>query len=949
MTSGRNSGYGSGRADRQNSGPGSEEHIDAIVVGAGIAGSLVAKRLGERGWRVLVVEAGLGDGDQGHERAVDLDRYRSAPAKVPGAAIARNPLVPSPDMPDLGGTPGGGYLADGYFIQNGPLPYSSGYLRVNGGTGTAWTGLTPRMHPEDFRTGALGYGRDWPIGYDELEPYYRAAERELGVAGDLAEQREHVNLPFAEGYSFPHRPVPASHLDRMLAERLDGQHVQDPSQPHPTALRVVGTPQARNSSATDEHGPVCEGSASCIPICPTGAKYTPRRTQDRWAPGVTLLTRAVVDRLLTDPTGRITGVEYQRYDDPARPAAVTRRTVRASVVVLAAHAIENARLLLASGVANSSDQVGRNLMDHPVLLTWGLMPERTGPYRGPGSTAGLEGFRFGPARAVRAPFRVEIGNWGWVWAVGPPDHEVASMLRQGDPAAPDGRGLFGAALRQALGDRVGRQFAFQFEMEQSADPANRVTLDHRNRDPLGSPRPVLTYDVSDHVKRGMAAAKAVSDQIFALAGAEDHSRYEPGPFQPGWFEYEGRPYAYRGAGHGAGTHIMGEFPADSVVDSWQRCWDHPNLYAVGCGSMPSLGTSNPTLTMAAITLRSAERIHRDLTELRDAVRLRSPATTARTGPAQGSGRGSAPGPVHRPLHGPTEGPVRGESRPMAHDLTLPPVAAPYQLPFHYGALHNIGLDYLVDPGPVRDMLAKRHPDLTAADFGGRACVTVNYQLYFAQYPNGGGITQEIEYSIIAHPTASGDRLARLSYEEFAQGFDQTKLLGIARLHVLCDNPLAIEAGTLLFGEPKYPAWFESVMPSPNGPAGDDTWTVTCKQAVLAPSGDGLDRRESTLFSFEADLRGLPRLPVNNTPITGYGTDPTGRPLAGPLNVYQPYQYLPLADGAAERVRLRVHDASSEVGTDLATLIGDAPAAGAWTYQSPPVAAHNRPYYVPRAT
>ncbi|AXG76671.1 GMC family oxidoreductase [Streptomyces paludis] len=596
-----------------------DAHHDVIVVGAGVAGSLVARQLGDRGWRVLVLEAGLGD-DDGPDGApaVDAERFRSARAKVPSAAIAGNPLVPSPDVLDLGGRTGGGYRAAGHLVQDGPLPYASGYLRVNGGTGTAWTGLAPRMHPEDFRTADFGYGRDWPIGYEELEPYYRAAEHELGVAADPVEQRELVGLPLADGYAFAHRPLPASQVDRLLAERLDGRKITDPSYPRDVELRVVGTPQARNSAATEEHGPVCEGSASCIPVCPTGAKYTPRRTQRRWGPSVTLLTRAVAGRLLADPSGRITGVEYRRYDDPARPASVTRHTARGSLVVLAAHAIENARLLLSSGLANSSDQVGRNLMDHPVLLTWGLLPQRTGPYRGPGSTSGLEGFRFGPARAARAPFRVEIGNWGWTWAVGPPGHEVAALLRGG---------LFGAELRQAVGDRVGRQFALQFEMEQSADPANRVTLDPRRRDPLGDPRPVLTYDLSDHVKRGIAAAKAVSDEIFALLGAEDHSTYAAGPSQPGWFEYGGRPYAYRGAGHGAGTHIMGERPADSVVDSWQRAWDHPNLYVVGCGSMPSLGTSNPTLTMAAITLRSAERMHRELSGARVTLRAAAPGPT----------------------------------------------------------------------------------------------------------------------------------------------------------------------------------------------------------------------------------------------------------------------------------------------------------------------------------
>ncbi|MFF8957348.1 GMC family oxidoreductase [Streptomyces sp. NPDC014894] len=588
------------------------EHVDVIVVGAGVAGSLIARRLGERGWRVLVLEAGVGDADGGP--AVDAERFRAAAVKVPGAAIAANALVPSPEVLDLRGLPGGGYRADGHLLQNGPLPYASGYVRVNGGTGTAWTGLAPRMHPEDFRTARFGYGRDWPIGYEELEPHYRAAERELGVAGDAAEQRDRVGLPLPEGYAFPHRPVPASHLDRLLAGRLDGRHALDPARPDPVELRVVGTPQARNTEATREHGPACQGSASCIPVCPTGAKYTPARTQRHWGPSVALLTRAVAARVRADASGRVTGVEYLRYGDPARPGSAVRHTATADTVVLAAHAIENARLLLASGLANSSDQVGRNLMDHPVLLTWGLLPRPTGPYRGPGSTSGLEGFRFGPARAARAPFRVEIGNWGWTWAVGPPDAEVHEQLR---------RGLFGRELRRAVGDRAGRQFALQFEMEQSADPANRVTLAPGRPDPLGLPRPLITYDLSGHVKEGIVAAKAVSDQIFALLGAEDHTRYEPGPAAPGWFAHGGRGYVYRGAGHGAGTHIMGDGPADSVVDSWQRCWDHPNLYAVGCGSMPSLGTSNPTLTMAALTLRSAERIHRELTERHRALALPS--------------------------------------------------------------------------------------------------------------------------------------------------------------------------------------------------------------------------------------------------------------------------------------------------------------------------------------
>jgi hypothetical protein len=195
-------------------------------------------------------------------------------------------------------------------------------------------------------------------------------------------------------------------------------------------------------------------------------------------------------------------------------------------------------------------------------------------------------------------------------------------------------------------------------------------------------------------------------------------------------------------------------------------------------------------------------------------------------------------------------------------MPLPPIAAPYQLPFHYGSLHNIGVDWLVDPEPARRILADRHPALTAADFEGRACVSLNYQLYFAQYRNGFSVTQEIEISVIAHPTAADDRVPRLDYAEYAQGFDQTKLLGIARLHVLCDNPLAIDAGTRLFAEPKHPAGFTAAMPSPNGPA-DESWEMSCTAAQLSEDGGTLLPGDSELLSLSADLNGLARRPVNN--------------------------------------------------------------------------------------
>ncbi|MGH3785420.1 MAG: FAD-dependent oxidoreductase [Pseudonocardiaceae bacterium] len=609
---------------------------DVIVVGAGVAGSLLAKQLGRRGWQVLVLEAGTGGRQvwEGHLDAVDT--FRSAVWKVPNSAFRRNSAALSPDVLDLA-PDGSGFTANGYLVQRGPLPYSTDYLRAVGGSGMHWTGLCLRMHPDDFAVKTrYGYGRDWPIGYRDLEPYYTAAELEIGVAGDAQEQRE-LGFTSDPHYVYPMHKIPPSYIDNVC-RRLDGNRISDPVAVEDFTLKVVSTPQGRNSTPNPRYaggrgyrpkgavglpnyGERCVGNASCVPFCPAQAKWTPLRTQAQFAQSVTLATRCVVTRVINGNDGRIRGVEYRTYDDPVSAASQPYRA-EADIVVVAAHAIENARLLLVSRLAARSGELGRNLMDHPTMLAWALTSPgggQIGPFRGPASTSGWEAFRFGTARRRRAPFRIEISNWGWGWATGAPMSNVGTALgvggdRQGNiiPAA-----VFGTKLRQTLGDQIGRQLQLQLAVEQPADRDNRVTIDDRYRDAMGNPRPVLTYNLCDHVKDGLAAAGCVASDIFAMLKAQEHTNHSPrdGVAPLGHFCYGNQDYSYKGAGHGAGTHIMGDDPASSVVNSFQRCWDHPNLYAVGCGSMPSIGTSNPSLTMAALALRSAEQIHHDLVEL----------------------------------------------------------------------------------------------------------------------------------------------------------------------------------------------------------------------------------------------------------------------------------------------------------------------------------------------
>ena len=624
-----------------------KEHYDVVIVGAGWAGSLLAKNLSENGRRVLLMEAGEGGAQTWDGYLESVATFRSAVAKVPNSAYHRNAFAPSPDVLDLSPLRGldkhrPHYSSNGYFEQKGELPYRTDYIRALGGSGMHWLGAVPRMLPEDFKTKTrFGYGRDWPIKAADLQPFYAAAERELGVAGNAKAQHA-LGAVSDPHYVYPMHEVPASHIDRHC-RRIDKAKITDGMNVTRT-LHVTGLPQARNSTPNPDYdgkkgyrpkgavglpnyGERCVGNASCVPICPVQAKSSPLRLQAASGEKVTLVTRSVVGRVIKrkgeavkGKDERVEGVEYRTYTkDGASPAGKPYR-VYADIVVLAAHAIENARLLLVSGLANRSGQVGRNLMDHPTTLAWALAESQVGPYRGPGHTSGWEEFRSGAERERRAPFRIEISNWGWAWATGAPMSNVAQALGVGGGS--DGRvrsgGLFGPELRWALGNDIGRQLQLQIAVEQHADPENRVTIDRGSLDAMGNPRPVITYGLNDHVRDGVYAAYKASQNIFKGLHATEKTDHRPvedlAPL--GYFNHRNTDLTYQGAGHGAGTHIMGETAEDSVVDSYQKTHDHSNLYAVGCGSMPSIGTSNPTLTMAALALRSAEQIHRDLHDLR---------------------------------------------------------------------------------------------------------------------------------------------------------------------------------------------------------------------------------------------------------------------------------------------------------------------------------------------
>jgi glucose dehydrogenase len=391
------------------------EAYDVVIVGAGVAGALIGSRLAQAGARVVILEAG-----PRVDRDEAVDRYRGAIAKTPESPYPGTDWAPRPNTLDL----------DLYYVQSGPEKFKSTYERRVGGTTWHWLGTAIRLLPSDFEMKSrYGVGVDWPLSYAELEPWYGEAERELGVAGDSSQD---LGSPRSTDYPMP--PIPISFGDQLWVKAAAT-----------LGLAVTSTPQARNS-VEYQGRPACCGNAMCIPICPIQAKYDAsyhvKVAEDA---GARVIENAVADRIEVNAEGKVTAVGYKTPDG-------AEQSIAGRIYVGAANAIETAKLLLMStseaaphGVANSSDQVGRHLCDHPTQLSIAASKEPYYPYRGPLSVAGIPHFREGDFRRDRSAFRIEIGNDGWSWPGMDPLGVAQALIEQG---------YVGDALFLTIGERI---------------------------------------------------------------------------------------------------------------------------------------------------------------------------------------------------------------------------------------------------------------------------------------------------------------------------------------------------------------------------------------------------------------------------------------------------------------------------------------------------------------
>lgn len=523
---------------------------DVLIVGAGAAGAAVAWRLSNLNIKVLCVEQGDFQNPSEYPAASSNWELRKLSTHSPFPNIRKGDV----DYP----------------INDEESPISIANFNGVGGSTILYSGHFPRMHPSDFKTRTLDdVGEDWPITYKDLESYFQLNDEMMGISGlsgDPAFPEIDNLLP----------PVPMGHVGERLGRGFNALNWHW----WPSYAAIVTRKTA--------HRNPCINLGPCNTGCAQSAKssvdvsYWPLAL----ANGVELKVRTTVKRLLEDTDGQVSGVEV--VDQHENSYVITAKSI-----VLACNGVGTPRLLLNSptrrgqgGLANSSDLVGRNLMLHPLGYIEGVFDEDLESHVGPQGCciASHEFYETDSNRDFKRGYSFQV-----LRGPGPLETAMSGVTRR--------EISWGRQHHEEFHKRFGRIASMTSIIEDLPELHNRVTLDEKIKDRYGIPAPRVSYTLGHNSKRMLSHAMTNGRKLMEAAGAI--KSYAFGPVrETGW--------------HLMGTTRMGDDPEASVVDSFGRCHDVPNLYVADSSVFVTSGAVNPTSTLQAIALRVADGVARDL-------------------------------------------------------------------------------------------------------------------------------------------------------------------------------------------------------------------------------------------------------------------------------------------------------------------------------------------------
>ena len=533
---------------------------DVVIVGTGVVGVAIAEQLLDAGLQVLMLEAG-----PRVSRAEVVENFRNLPLALKGDPSSCYPPAPWAPHP----MPSSETAEDAYLQLSGPDHYAQTFIRYAGGSTWHWAGTCWRLTPADMQLRTrYGVGRDWAFDYQTLEPYYARTEYLLGICGpsDPAEQ-----WPPLRSQPYPMPPLPFGPGEQRFTEVVKtlGYH-------------NIPTAQARNSGMPYDDRPACCANNNCVPVCPVGAKYDAATALARLeAKGATITANAVVYKVETTAGNKIEAVNY--FDEHKQSHRITGK-----LFVLACNGIETAKLLLMSanprnpnGLANSSDQVGRNMMDHPQLTMTLTLAEPYWAGVGPVVNSGIMETSQGDFRSEHAGAYFRFNNFARNRFV------TFNALKQG---------LVGKSLDAEIRRMTACTADIVLAHEVLPHADNRLTLSSK-KDWLGLPKPAIHYDVGDYTRKAAEVySLPIGKRIAEAMGATD-IKISP---------------KFAQSKHIMGGTIMGLDAGDSVVDADCRAYDHDNLFLPGGGAMASTACGNSTITMVSLGLKAADAIVRQL-------------------------------------------------------------------------------------------------------------------------------------------------------------------------------------------------------------------------------------------------------------------------------------------------------------------------------------------------